>query len=337
MKFANTFKNIFIALTILSVISLTSSRRSKTKLTTKGDNPAAHGAKVVEYEVLLQIKDAQTLAEHKIKIDQETFNQMNYGIEFTMETGAITNPAFFLVTANTYLFNFKYAQTINCLNQASFTNKAMHFSVYVNNQSYEVNFVFPNGWAFGSNVDILSMCNKFYDKWSNTQSKRSQLENEIMKLYSHIKLLENTRDANANTKSGLQSQNQQLLAAQQQTNSTVIATRKEIEKLGEEINKIGHLQAAENSKLDILESEIKVQEAKMNAEQQFIDDTNGNINNIRIIHDSEINNEWDAFKVYLQKMIDLQSNEDYLKAKLQGYLSNVSGNSAAIMSALTLN
>ena len=201
MKFANTFKNIFIALTILSVISLTSSRRSKTKLTTKGDNPAAHGAKVVEYEVLLQIKDAQTLAEHKIKIDQETFNQMNYGIEFTMETGAITNPAFFLVTANTYLFNFKYAQTINCLNQASFTNKAMHFSVYVNNQSYEVNFVFPNGWAFGSNVDILSMCNKFYDKWSNTQSKRSQLENEIMKLYSHIKLLENTRDANANTKS----------------------------------------------------------------------------------------------------------------------------------------
>jgi len=158
-----------------------------------------------------------------------------------------------------------------------------------------------------------------------------------MKLYSHIKLLENTRDANANTKSGLQSQNQQLLAAQQQTNSTVIATRKEIEKLGEEINKIGHLQAAENSKLDILESEIKVQEAKMNAEQQFIDDTNGNINNIRIIHDSEINNEWDAFKVYLQKMIDLQSNEDYLKAKLQGYLSNVSGNSAAIMSALTLN
>merc|ERR1711957_899187 len=173
----------------------------------------------------------------------------------------------FLVSANTYLFNFKNAHAFNCLNQAMFTHKAMHFSVYMNKKTYDIVFTFPNGWAFGSTVNLGSLCNKFYERWSKTQTKRSELEAEIMKIYSHIKLLKMTRDNNQNNK-------------------------------------------AESPKLDTLEIQTREQEAILTTQQNFIDETNGEVTEIRVITDGEIANEWNSFKVSLQKMINIQSSED---------------------------
>ena len=334
MKFAPTIKNLFIALTVLSVISLATSRRSKTKVAAS-DAAIVHAAKVVEYEATLQIKDATTTTEHQIKIDQDSFNQMNYGIEFSLEKGAITNSAFFLVSANHYLFNFKNVNSFNCLNQATFTVNRMHFSVYINKKEFDIVFIFPNGWAFNAQVNIRSLCNKFYDRWSITQSKRNGLEAEIMKLFSHIKLLQNTQLTNTNTKQGLQTQNSQFEQAILATNSTINSQRDAISKISNDIDKIGFKQADESKKLNDLQEQIKENETKMKNQQDYIDSTKGDISAIKQITDAEINNEWAAFKVVLQKMIDLQSNEDPLKTKLNGYISNVKGNVNSIMSALS--
>lgn len=336
MKFA-TIKSLFIAMTILSIICLSvakRSSRSKSKLTDAGATTAL--PKLIEYEATLSIKDDTTTATHNIKLDQEAFNQMDYGIQFSMETGAVTNPAFFLVSANTYLFNFKNAHAFNCLNQAMFTHKAMHFSVYMNKKTYDIVFTFPNGWAFGSTVNLGSLCNKFYERWSKTQTKRSELEAEIMKIYSHIKLLKMTRDSNQNNKAGLQTQNAGLDQNIAAMNTTIIAQRAGIAKISADIDVIGQKSAAESAKLDKLEIQTREQEAILTTQQNFIDETNGEVTEIRVITDGEIANEWNSFKVSLQKMINIQSQEDPLKSTLNGYLSNVSGNVARIMSALAL-
>lgn len=321
MKFAKTLKNIFIALTILSVISLSSAKKSSRSKATVHDDVVA--AKVITYEAVLTIKDAVASEEHTIKIDQESFNVMNYGIQFSMEKGAIVNPAFFLVAANNYLFDFKYSHSFNCLNQALFTENAMHFAVYSGKKSYDIVFTFPNGWAFGSDVNILSLCNKFYANWTSSQAKRSELESQIMKIYSHIKLLEMTRANNQNTKAGLQTQNGQLDMMIQQTKSTIASEKKEITKISEDINKIGQKSSAQSQILGALSVEIKTQEAKMSSQQNFIEETKGDITHIRKITTSEINTHWELFKTNLEKMINIYSDEDPDKKRLQDYAGNI--------------
>merc|ERR1712032_115109 len=324
MKF---IKSIFVALTILSVISLTSAKRSsRAKAKVHADAVTTGSPKLVEYEASLLIKDADNSNKYQVKLDQDSFNQMNYGIQFSMETGAITNPAFFLVSANTYLFNFKNAHDISCINQATFTTTTMNFSVYVNQKTYDIIFTFPNGWAFGSNVNVLSLCNKFSDKWTSTQSTRNTLSNEIMKLYSHIKLLEMTRTRNQNTKQGLQEQNTMLTTNIQSMNNTVITQRADIDQIGKK-------SSAESQKLDAINDQIREKEALLATQQDFVDEARGNMADIRKVSNSEIENEWNSFKVSFQKLINIHSSEDPLKSTLERYISNVKANVNSIMSA----
>jgi len=331
MKF---IKSIFVALTILSVISLTSAKRSsRAKAKVHADAVTTGSPKLVEYEASLLIKDADNSNKYQVKLDQDSFNQMNYGIQFSMETGAITNPAFFLVSANTYLFNFKNAHDISCINQATFTTTTMNFSVYVNQKTYDIIFTFPNGWAFGSNVNVLSLCNKFSDKWTSTQSTRNTLSNEIMKLYSHIKLLEMTRTRNQNTKQGLQEQNTMLTTNIQSMNNTVITQRAGIETISADIDQIGKKSSAESQKLDAINDQIREKEALLATQQDFVDEARGNMADIRKVSNSEIENEWNSFKVSFQKLINIHSSEDPLKSTLERYISNVKANVNSIMSA----
>jgi predicted nucleic acid-binding Zn-ribbon protein len=328
------FTSIFVALTILSIISVSYSRTSSRSKTRVAD--VAAGPKLVEYTATLTIKDETSLKTQVVKIDQESFNQMNYGIQFSMETGAITHPAFFLVTANTYLFDFKHAHAFNCLNQATFTQKSMHFAVNVARKNYDVVFTFPNGWAFGSSVNLATLCNKFYERWTNMKSKRSGLETDIYSTYSHIKMLELTRKNNQNNKAGLLQQNADFAQAILSYNSTVITTRRQITTISREIDSIGAKSATESQKLNTLEDQIRELEAKMVTQQNFIDETSGNISTIHQITESEINNEWSQFSVTLDKMIDLQSQDDPLKSTLNGLKSNVKGNAQSIMNALRI-
>ena len=333
MKFTRTLTNIFIALTIIAIVSV-SSRSSRSKTRVAADVVAPIAAKLIEYEATLLIKDASTSVEHSVKIDQESFNQMNYGIQFALEKGAIIHPAFFVLPGNTYLFDFKYAHSINCLNQAMFTQKAMHFSVYVANKTWDVVFTFPNGWAFGNSVNLANVCNKFYEKWTNTQKVRSSLTEEIMSLFSHIKIQEMQRTRNMNTKSALTATNNQYMGQVGQLNNTIIGNRASINKINQEIDTIGQKSGEEAEKLEKIETEIREHLAKMATQQQFIDDTNGNLSEITKISESEISSEWSSFKVALEKMISIQSSEDPLKAKLQNLVSNPSGNVNAIMNLL---
>merc|ERR1712222_209795 len=312
MKF---IKSIFVALTILSVISLTSAKRSsRAKAKVHADAVTTGSPKLVEYEASLLIKDADNSNKYQVKLDQDSFNQMNYGIQFSMETGAITNPAFFLVSANTYLFNFKNAHDISCINQATFTTTTMNFSVYVNQKTYDIIFTFPN-------------------KWTSTQSTRNTLSNEIMKLYSHIKLLEMTRTRNQNTKQGLQEQNTMLTTNIQSMNNTVITQRAGIETISADIDQIGKKSSAESQKLDAINDQIREKEALLATQQDFVDEARGNMADIRKVSNSEIENEWNSFKVSFQKLINIHSSEDPLKSTLERYISSVKANVNSIMSA----
>ena len=337
MKFA-TIKLLFVALTILSVISLSSARRSASKSNARVHDGGVTTAdqKLVEYETNLTIKEGETTTQHKIKIDQESFNHSNYGIQFAMESGAITAHAFFLVSANTYFFNFRNAHSFNCLNQATFTQRTMHFSTYLNKITTEVTFTFPNAWAFGATVNLLSLCDKFYNRWTNTSSKRNQLETSVMRLFSHIHMLEDTRKKNQNTKAGLQKQigdlDNQIASFTIIVNNQVAA----IKKASQGIQKIITQSNEQSAALEKLENSIKENEAMLANQNNFIDETNGNIGDIRQITDSEIENEWSSFKVSLTKMINLQSDVDPLKATLNGLVGNVKANVVTIMSALDI-
>lgn len=335
MKFA-TIKSLFVALTILSIISLSLTRRSSSKSKARVNDATNLDAKLVEYETTLSINDGTTNTDHKIKIDQESFNKSTYGIQFALETGAITNPAFFLVAANTYFFNFKHVHAFNCLNQATFTTKNMHFSAYLNKKTYDIVFTFPNAWAFGATVNLLSLCDKFSNKWTATATTRNHLETEIMKSFSHIKLLEMNRAANKNTKEGLQAQNTDLDANIKQMEAAITAQRASINTISAELNTIAAQSQTEGTKLENLENQIRENQAKLVNQQEFIDNTNTNIDDIRQIQDSEITNEWNSFKVSLTNMIELQSSVDPLRDTLVGYQSNCKANVASIMSALNL-
>merc|ERR1712032_364979 len=122
-------RSIFVVLTILSVISLALARsKNKYRATANAANPSS---KLVQYEAHLIIKDEHHTTNYDIKIDQDSFNQMNYGIQFSMEKGAIHNRAFFTTKANTYLFNFKSTHSFSCLNAAMFTQDSMNFNVII--------------------------------------------------------------------------------------------------------------------------------------------------------------------------------------------------------------
>merc|ERR1719362_881074 len=205
----------------------------------------------------------------------------------------------------------------------------MNFSVYVNQKTYDIIFTFPNGWAFGSNVNVLSLCNKFSDKWTSTQSTRNTLSNEIMKLYSHIKLLEMTRTRNQNTKQGLQEQNTMLTTNIQSMNNTVITQRAGIETISADIDQIGKKSSAESQKLDAINDQIREKEALLATQQDFVDEARGNMADIRKVSNSE--NEWNSFKVSFQKLINIHSSEDPLKSTLERYISNVKANVNSIM------
>merc|ERR1712032_1341457 len=300
MKF---IKSIFVALTILSVISLTSAKRSsRAKAKVHADAVTTGSPKLVEYEASLLIKDADNSNKYQVKLDQD-------------------------------LFNFKNAHDISCINQATFTTTTMNFSVYVNQKTYDIIFTFPNGWAFGSNVNVLSLCNKFSDKWTSTQSTRNTLSNEIMKLYSHIKLLEMTRTRNQNTKQGLQEQNTMLTTNIQSMNNTVITQRAGIETISADIDQIGKKSSAESQQLDAINDQIREKEALLATQQDFVDEARGNMADIRKVSNSEIENEWNSFKVSFQKLINIHSSEDPLKSTLERYISNVKANVNSIMSA----
>ena len=100
------------------------------------------------------------------------------------------------------------------------------------------------------------------------------------------------------------------------------------------IDTIGNQASAEMTKLEKLETQIKEQEAKMTAQQTFIDETNADSDKIRVIGEQEITNEWNQFSVTLDKMIDLQSPNDPLKSTLTTLKSNIKGNADEIMRAL---
>lgn len=329
MKFAKVLKNIFLTLTIIALISMSTAKRSsRSKTRVKAET------QVVNYEAELTIKDASNTETHQIKIDQESFNQMEYGIKFSMEKGSIANHAFFTVSANTYLFDFVHAHNFNCVDQASFTQQKMHFSVHQDKKNYEVIFTFPNGWAFANNANILSLCNKFYDKWNTFKSKRDTLKAEIIKLYNHINLLEQQKAQNIKNKNDLQTLNNNLQQQAVAVNATILASQQKIETITNEIKTIGYQQAAESEKLNKIEAEITTTNAKIANQQKFIDDAQTNINSIKSISQDEINNEWGAFGVVLDKMIAIHSSDDSLKNTLTGYKSNVQSNAANIMKTL---
>merc|ERR1712151_830457 len=87
------------------------------------------GAEIVNYEATLLIANNAQSNNYKITIDQDSFNQMEYGIQFSVSEGAVTAPGFFSLGGNKYLFNFKEANEFNCLDQATFTAREMYFSV----------------------------------------------------------------------------------------------------------------------------------------------------------------------------------------------------------------
>jgi hypothetical protein len=146
MKFTECMLNIFLALTVLSSVSFSESRRSSSKSRKTPEDASEGVSKLTKYQAKLQIKHLASLKEFDIKMDLDSFDRMNYGIEFSIINGAIIDDAFFLVSPNVYLFNLKHTHGLSCLNQAMFTQDSMHFLVANNNGiNYEVNFIFPNG------------------------------------------------------------------------------------------------------------------------------------------------------------------------------------------------
>jgi hypothetical protein len=329
MKFSKCLRNILITLTVLSVISFSESRRSSSKTRSRDVTKP-----VTEYEVKLQIQQANIKLEHNIQIDMESFNQQNYGIQFSLKSGTINNAAFFLVSPNVYHFNFKNTNGINCLNQANFSHDTMHFMVHVNNQDYQINFVFPNGWAFGASVDILSLCNKFRDRWTEHQSKTEQLKQDIMSLYAHITLEETKRANNIKSKTELKGFNEQLSAVLSSVQASVKVTQADIEVVSKQISEIGLKEATESDNLKKLIENIEAEQTKMAIAQAFIDSNNKDSSNIKVIQQSEITNIWNSFKNELDALIGIHSDEDILKQELRDLSSNVVQNSALIMKKL---
>lgn len=329
MKFT---KIILIALTLLAAISARTQRRSKVRVTNGDSNQD-----VVNYEASIEIKDDTNTEVHPIKINQDSFNHMSYGIQFSMEQGAITNDSFFRTEANTYFFNFQYAHEFNCLNQATFTPRQMFFSVNVNKKAYSITFTFPNGWAFGEHVNTLAVCSKFSEKWLNTQRKRSNYKSEIMQLFGHIMLLEKTRAANIKTKDQLKSQNADLDNMINQSNSTIIAHRQKIEQLNKEILAIEDKKNKEEDVLNNLDLQIKSLEAKLQLQQNFIDENNNKMASIKPVTQEEIDNEWDSYKINCKKTANFYSSEDPIKSKVDGLIGNVKTNYEAIEKAFVKN
>ena len=339
MKFANILKNLFIAMIVLAVF--TNARRSQRSKAKVNAAETAKGAEIVNYEASLLIMNNQQQNKYTITIDQDSFNQMDYGIAFTVSEGAITAPGFFSMGGNKFLFNFKEANEFNCLDQATFTNREMYFSIPTPAPGHagqfimnDVIFTFPNGWAFGQQVNILAICNKFHDKWNKMRTKREGLRQQIMSTFSHIMLMEQTRAKNIKNKDQLKAENNNIAQTIASLNQTINTQREKIEVVNKNIGVIANKQAAESTNLDRIELDIKNNEAKMALQQEFIDSTNGKISNIRHISQEEIDNEWASFKVNLQKMINLHSSEDTMRSTLEGYLSNAKGNADAIMNTL---
>lgn len=332
MKFA---KIILIALTIIaSVSSRTYTRRTKSKISSTSGEV---GANIINYEAVLSIKDDTNTEIHKIKIDQESFNTVTYGISFSMEQGLINNPAFFLTQANTYQFNFKYANSFDCLNPATISEKQMFFSVTIDKKVYEVTFTFPNGWAFGSSVNLVSVCNKFSEKWTQTQVLRNHLQSQIMQLYGNIDLLEQTKAANINTIAQLQTQNQDLEGLVRATNSSILAQREQIQKISYEISVFENLSLQEQDKLKEYNQKMNEYVKQIQLDQQYIDTNKGKISGIKLITDAEINNEWDSYKLLCTKNLNFYSSEDPIKSKIQGLLGNVKANVLSIETAFNSN
>lgn len=338
MKFAKILKNICIAMIVLAVVSSArrSSSRSKSKVTADEHTQAGE---IINYEANLFIKSENQLNDYKIRIDQDSFNHMDYGIQFTATSGAINAPGFFSLGGHRYLFDFKEANEFNCLDEATFTNSEMYFSVPVqgkDNQNHmnDVVFTFPNGWAFGQQVNILAICNKCHERWNRLRTKREDLRQQIMKLFSHINMVEDTRQRNIKTREQLKIENNQIQNNIVNLNHTINTQREKIETIDKKINVIAKQQDEESAKLQKINDQIKNNQEKIKLQQEFIDSTSGKINHIRHVSQEEIDNEWASFKVNLKKMIDIHSNEDKMKKDLQGYYQDPKGNADRIMKTL---
>ena len=332
MKFTKCMLNIFLALTVLSVISFSESRRSTSKSRKTPED--AEVAKLTKYQAKLQIKKPDSLKEFDIQMDIESFDRMNYGIEFSMKTGAIIDSSFFLVSSNLYLFNLKFTQGINCLNQAMFSENTMHFLVHNHGINYEINFIFPNGWAFGAGKNLQSLCSKFYNRWVAHKSKTGAIKKEIMDLYGYYKLQEQKKAKNIDTRESLQTYNNEIIEEVRYTNSTINANQKDIDRVSQEINDIAIKQNKISEELDLVMIKIKNEQFNIKTHQDYIDAAKMNHGKVPTIQQSSIDNQWNQFKVSLQKLIDIHSEEDPLKATLKGYKINIKENAKNIIAIL---
>lgn len=249
----------------------------------------------------------------------DSFNQMNYGIEFKVKKGVITNPAFFLVSPNIYLLNFKYVGTINCLNQALFSHNSMHFNAEVHGKSFELTFGFPNGWAFADGDTVLSMCKKFHGRFMEHETKTGKLQGKITQLFNHINLVKIKKEKNINTREKLATFNTHLETHLRTTNSTIQLLRTKVDGVNEEIHKIGRKEAKHQDDLNSYNNQITSEKTKMKLEQKFIEDHNGSLQSIVKVSQSEIDTNWSSFKVDLKKLIDIHSDQDYYKNVLQAF------------------